>query len=372
MNYLNRILIGTAVTLSLTTGLQAQDAGVPGDELIVYTGTGIPTDWNDALVAPFGDYMEEKYGVRVNVRTVPMQVPTEWATLETEWPNPTGDVYWLYNQMIREGIDKGYWMPIEEHFTPEEWASFDQDAMASLDTQGYSAPMEVSAWVLAVQNSLEPGSITSLADFGKEELAGRITFDSALSVGSGYNAIMAAALILGLDWQDWFAGDEFDAESARPAFELVASWADHALTLTQGSGSIRPLLQRGEALVSAWWWHNTIEEVDAGTDIHIVEPEEGVIALLQSGPVISSATDNPIAAVEWVRFVHSEAGTKAAADVGYRNRLPRAGEQASPEWQEFASRAKFVYADEFRDAMLDPAYNQQVLDLYTQVVIQGQ
>lgn len=372
MNYLNRILMGTAVTLSLVGGLQAQESGTPGDELIVYTGTGIPTDWNDALVEPFGDYMEEKYGVRVQVRTVPMQVPTEWATLQTEWPNPTGDVYWLYNQQIREGIDKGYWLPLEDKFTPEEWASFDQDAMKSLNTQGYSAPMEVSAWVLAVQNSLEPGTVTSLADLSKPELAGRITFDSALSVGSGYNAIMSAALILGLDWRDWFANDQFNAEAARPAFELVASWADNALTLTQGSGSIRPLLQRGEALVSAWWWHNTIEEVQSGTDISIVEPTEGVVAVLQSGPVISSATDNPIAAIEWAKFVHSEAGTKAAVEVGYRNRLPRAGEEASPEWQEFSTTAKLIYADEFRDTMLDPAYNQQVLDLYTQVVIQGQ
>ena len=104
----------------------AQDAGKPGDELIVYTGTGIPTDFADAMVEPFGDYMEEKYGVRVNVRTVPGAIPTVWTTLQTEWPNPTGDVYWLYNQMIRDGIAKDWWIKLQDHFTPEEWATFDR------------------------------------------------------------------------------------------------------------------------------------------------------------------------------------------------------------------------------------------------------
>lgn len=214
--------------------------------------------------------------------------------------------------------------------------------------------------------------MTSLADLSKEELAGRITFDSALSVGSGYNAILSAALILGQDWHDWFADGKFNEEAARPAFELVGSWAKNALTLTQGSGSIRPLLQRGEALASAWWWHNTVEEIDSGTPIRVVAPKEGVVAVTQSGPVISAKTKNPIAAIEWARFVHSEAGNRAAQEVGYRNKLPRKGEEASPEWQEFAKNAKLVYSDSFRDAMLDPAHSQQVLDLYTKIVIEGQ
>lgn len=356
---------------TLSTGGYAQD-GKPGDELVVYTGTGIPTDFADALVEPFSKHMQEKYGVPVHVRTVPGAIPTVWAQLQTEWPNPSGDVYWLYNQNIRAGIDLGYWMPLQDKFTAEEWASFDQGAMKTLNTKGFSAPIEISAWVLVVQNSLAEGAVTSVDDLGKEEFAHRITFDSALSVGSGYNAIAAAAAIRGDDWHTWFQNGQFNEEAARPAFDMVAKWAKNALTLTQGSGSIRPLLRRGESLISAWWWHNAVEELKAGTPVHIVEPKEGVVALVQSGPVISSKTKNPIGAVEWAKFVHSAEANEIAQKVGYLNKLPRTGESASPQWQDFASKAKMLWVDDFRDAMLDPAYNEKVLDLYNRVVIQGQ
>jgi ABC-type Fe3+ transport system substrate-binding protein len=115
-----------------------------------------------------------------------------------------------------------------------------------------------------------------------------------------------------------------------------------------------------------------VEELKAGTPVHIVEPKEGVVALVQSGPVISSKTKNPIAAVEWSKFVHSAEANDIAQKVGYLNKLPRSGESASPQWQEFASKAKMLWVDDFRDAMLNPAYNEKVLDLYNRVVIQGQ
>lgn len=369
----SRILATTAIALGLTAPALAQDANVEvGPELIVYTGTGLPTDLADALVQPFAEYMDEKYGVPVNVRTVPGAIPQSWLTLQTEWPNPTGDVYLMYNQNVREGIELGYWNKLEDQYTPEEWATFDADALAAMDLDGYAAPMEVAAWVLAVQNSLEDGVVTSLADLAKPELAGRITFDSALSVASGYNAIAAAATIRGDDWRTWFVDGTFDEEAARPAFELVSSWADNALTLTQGSGSIVPLLRRGEALASAWWWHNVILEEAEGTPIHVVEPSEGVMAVVQAGPVVSSASKNPVAANEWVKFFHSAVATETAKSLNYHSRMPRSDEVASEEWTEFAANAKFVFIDEFRGAMLDPTYNSAVLDFYNRVVIQGQ
>jgi spermidine/putrescine-binding protein len=365
------VTLGFAALSVIAGSAFAQDTK-PGPDLVVYTGTGIPTDFADALVQPFSEYMQQKYGVAVHVRTVPGTIPTVWAQLQTQWPNPSGDVYWLYNQNIRAGIKLGYWLPLKDKFTPEEWASFDPGAMKTLNTDGYTVPMEVSAWVLAVQNTVPEADVTSMADLSKEEFAHRITFDSALSVGSGYNAIAAAAAIRGDDWHTWFKDGKFNEELARPAFELVAKWAANSLTLTQGSGSIRPLLRRGEAQISAWWWHNTVEEIHSGTPIHIVEPKEGVIALIQSGPVISAKTKNPIAAVEWAKFVQSPIASEVALKVGYLNKLPRSGEKASPEWQEFAGKSKFLWTDDFRDAMLDPAYNQQVLDLYNRIVIQGQ
>ncbi|WP_454854329.1 extracellular solute-binding protein [Rhizobium binxianense] len=373
MNYTKRWMAALGLTALTAFGSPASaDDAKPGDELIVYTGTGLPTDFADALIEPFSKHIKEKYGVDIHVRTVPGAIPAEWAQLQTEWPNPTGDVFWLYNQQIRDGIKQNYWMPIQDKFTPEEWASFDEGAMKTLNTAGFSAPIEVTAWVLLAQNSLPEGAVTSIADLGKEEYAHRVTFDSALSVASGYNAIAAAATVLGDDWHKWFQNGQFNEDAARPAFELVGKWAANALTLTQGSGSIRPLLRRGEALISAWWWHNAIEELRAGTPVHIVEPKEGVMALVQSGPVISAKTKNPVGAVEWVKFVHSAEANDIAQKVGYVNKLPRKGESASPEWQEFTSKAKFVWIDDFRDTMLDPAYNEKVLDLYNRVVIQGQ
>jgi len=370
MNY-TRILTTAALALGLAAPAIAQDAPVEvGPELVVYTGTGLPTDLADALVQPFADYMNEKYGVPVNVRTVPGAIPQSWLTFQTEWP--TGDVYLMYNQNVKEGIDLGYWIKLQDQYTPEEWATFDPDALAAMDLDGYAVPMDISAWVLAVQNSLEGVEVTSVADLAKPELAGRITFDSALSVGSGYNAIAAAAAIRGDDWHAWFADGQFNEEAARPAFEMVASWAQNALTLTQGSGSISPLLRRGEALVSAWWWHNVMSEIAAGTPIHAVEPSEGMISVVQASPVISSASRNPVAAVEWVKFYQSPAATEAAKSINYYNRVPRTNEEPSPEWAEFAADAKFLYIDEFRATMLDPAYNTAVLDLYNRVVIQGQ
>jgi spermidine/putrescine-binding protein len=363
--------IGLVAGAGLATPAAAQTAK-PGPDLVVYTGTGIPTDFADALVKPFAAYMNEKYGVPVKVRTVPGAIPNTWAQLQTEWPNLSGDVYWLYNQQIRAGIEKGYWTPVKPSFTAEEWASFDQGALKTMNTAGYTTPMEVSAWVLVVQNSLPEGAVTTLADFSRKELAHRLTFDSALSVGSGYNAIAAAAAIQGMDWKTWFHDGKFDEKAALPAFQMVASWAKNALTLTTGSGSIRPLLRRREALVSAWWWHNAVEEVNAGTPVHIVEPKEGVVALVQSGPVISAKSKNPIAAMEWAHFVHSQAAVEAANKVGYINRLPRKGDAVSPQWAEFVKNTKFIWVDEFRDSLLDPAYNEKVLDLYSRVVIQGQ
>lgn len=369
----SRILTAVALTLGLAAPALAQDTSVEvGPELIVYTGTGLPTDLADALVQPFSDYMNEKYGVPVNVRTVPGAIPQSWLTFQTEWPNPTGDVYLLYNQNVKEGIELGYWHKLQDEYTVEEWATFDADALAAMDLDGYAVPMDVSAWVLAVQNSLEDVEVTSVADLAKPELAGRITFDSALSVASGYNAIAAAVAIRGDDWHTWFVDGTFNEDAARPAFELVSSWADNALTLTQGSGSISPLLRRGEALVSAWWWHNVMAEIASGTAIHAVEPIEGTVSVVQASPVISMASQNPVAAVEWVKFYQSPAATEAAKSINYYNRVPRVDEEASPEWTEFASRAKFLYMDEFRAAMLDPAYNSDVLDLYNRVVIQGQ
>ena len=148
-------------------------------------------------------------------------------------------------------------------------------------------------------------------------------------------------------------------------------WADNALTLTQGSGTIRPLLARGEALAATWWWANTVQEIKNGLPLRIVYPREGTITAVQPGPVVTSVTDNPLAAIEWVKFVHSDVAAAIGDRLNYLGRIPLAGEEPTAEWKEFADRAKPVPIDEFRALVLDVAYNRAFIDAYSRIVIEG-
>lgn len=367
-------ILGLTLPGCAAQGNQEGTSGEPkvGPEITYYSGTGLPADLVDALAGPFAEYMDEKYGVPVRVNNVVGAIPNSWAALKTEWPNPSGDAYLLYNDQVRQGIEDGWWTPLRPEYTDEEWAAFDQDALKTLNTDGYTVPQDISAYVLAVQDSVPESAADSWRALGDSQFKNRTTFDSALAVGSGYNAIAAAAIVLGEDWNTWFEGGEFNADLAKPTFDLVAKWADNSLTLTEGSGSITPLLARGEAQVSAWWWHNAVQEMDKGTPIRVVYPKEGVLAYVQSGPVASAKSSNPVAAIEWVKFYQSDVAAQAALDLGYLNRMPRSTDPKDPAFEEFQKAAKFVWIDDFRDQMLDPAYNREVLDLYTKVVIQGQ
>ncbi len=369
MNLL-RAAVHAGVGLALATSAVAEEIR---PELIVYSSAGIPADLAEGLVGPFADYMNEKYSAPVNVRIVVGAVPQQWAAFQAEWPNPTGDVYAIYPEYVRVGAERGYFVNLQEQYEPEEWQRFNQEILASLDLDGYVAPRSVRPWALAVQNSVDEDLITSFADLTKPELYRRYTFDSALSVGSGYNALAVAALILEDDWNDWFTDGQFNEEAARPAFELVASWAENALTLTQGSGTIRPLLQRGESLASAWWWDTIIEEINSegGADVRVVTPTEGVVAQIGLGPIVSAASNNRTAAIEWVKFYHSDVAMDLAKEMNHTTQLPREGETGTPEWEELSASGKLVYIDEFRALITDPAYNEQVLDMYNRVVIQG-
>jgi len=366
-------------------GCSAQTANKPsssstptvGPGITFYSGTGPANDLTDALAAPFAAYMKAKYGVAVKVNNVVGAVPNSWAALQTEWPNPSGDVYVLYNNQVAQGIKDGWWVNQRggtAGYTDAEWAKFDPGYVKNLDAvvgaDGYVVPQEISAYVLAVQDSVT--NVTSWKDLGDARFKNRVTLDSALAVGSGYNPLAAASLVLGSDWTQWFQGDKFQADVARPTFELVGTWAKNALTLTQGSGSITPLLQRKEALVSAWWWHTTTQEKLKGTPIHVVYPTEGVPAIVSAGPVVSAKSKNPIAAMEWAKFFLSETAAQEAIKINELNRIPRTGDPVSPAFAEFQKNAKIVWIDQLNSDLLDPKYNKDVLALYNQVVIQGQ
>lgn len=341
-----------------------------GRELVVYTAPAISALF-EALVVPFAEHTRRKWGTAVQVTVVTTAVPTAWTTFKAEWPKPSGDVYILYGEHIREGIAKSYLQPLRPHYGDAEWARFDKDALRAMNMDGYAAPFIITPTVIAVQASLPETAVTGWADLGSSEVKGRVTFESAISVGAGYNLVAAAALVQGADWRAWFGPDGFDEEAARPTLELMRRWADNALTLTQGSGTIRPLLARGEALAATWWWANTVQEIKNGMPLRIVYPREGTITAVQAGPVVTSVTDNPLAAIEWVKFVHSDVAAAIGNRLNYLGRIPLAGEEPTAEWKEFASRAKPVPIDEFRALVLNPAYNRAFIDAYSRIVIEG-
>jgi len=342
-----------------------------GGELVVYSAPGVSALF-EALVEPFAQYTKDKFGVAVKVDIVTRSVPVAWATLQTEWPNPSGDVYLLYSRHIDEGIRRGYLQPLRSHYSDAEWARFDPEAVRSLDAHGYAAPLIMTAIVLAVQDSLPEDTVTGWGDLSGDALKGRLTFDSAMSVGAGYSAVAAAALVQGSDWHDWFKGGKFDEAAARPTLELMRRWVGNALTLTQGSGTVRPLLARGETLVSAWWWANTMQEIRNGLPLRIVYPKEGTLTEVQSGPVVTSVTKNPVAAIEWVKFVHSDFAAQVSRKLNYLARIPLVGEDPPPAWKDFLVKAKQVPIDGFRAAVLDPAYNEAFIDAYRRIVLQEQ
>jgi ABC-type Fe3+ transport system substrate-binding protein len=366
--------IGSLALSGLTSRINCAHAATPSAKvlphLVAYTGTGLQTDLADRLVEPFSKYMQQKYGVPVHVQTVVGQSPAAWVAFQTEWPNPSGDVYMFYNEYVQQGIPKGYWLRLQDAFPPNEWVTFDASAVQTLATDGYTAPMSISPYLLVVQNALTD-PIDSWAVLGDPKYKNRVTFDSALSVGSGYNAIAAAALVRGDDWTKWFVNGKFDVNAARPTFQEVARWARNALTLTQGSGSISPLLRRGESLISAWWWQNGLQEQLAGTPVHLVYPKEGVLAAVDSGPVVSSKTKNPVAALEWAMFFHSDTAASIAAQLHEFNLMPRKGAPATPQWTDFEKNAHIVWINQFREWTLGAQYNRKVLALYNEVVIQG-
>lgn len=340
------------------------------DDLVIYSGTGLQTNVVDELAEPFADYMQKKYGVAVRTQNVVGQIPASWVRLKTEWPNPSGDVYQLYNENVREGAELGYFLPLRLAYTDAEWATLAPDALEAMGTGDYVAPVSISAAVLIVQDFIKE-KIDSWTVLGDPQYHNRVTFNSALSVGSGYDMILAAALTVGSDWHTWFKDGTFDEEAAMPAFEECARWARNALTMTQGSGSITPLVRRQELLISAWWWHNGEEEIARGTPVRIVYPKEGCPSSVNCGPVVSAKSTNPVAALEWVKFYHSPLADDLAVGLHQYNRIPKVGQTPNPHWAEFVNTSKIVWSTAFRAQTIGPEYNKDVLKLYNRVVIQG-
>ncbi|MDX3975523.1 extracellular solute-binding protein [Shinella sp.] len=356
------------ICLAFTQGHAEQPIG---ETLVVYSAPAVSALF-EALVQPFAEHTRREFGTAVHVDIVTLPAPVAWAALETEWPAPSGDVYIFYEPNIREGIRKGYLQPIRPHFTDREWGRFDPEAVRAIDTGGYAAPLLLTSLILAVQDSLPENAVTRWADLSGKTLRKRFTIESALLVGAGYNVVAAAALVEGSDWRDWFRNGAFDEDAARPALERVRDWADNALTMTRGSGAIRPLLARREALASTWWWANTVQEIRNGMKLRIVYPEEGTITAFQAGPVVTSVTKNPAGATEWVKFVHSDFAAVIANRMNYLGRIPFTDEEPTPEWKDYLAKAKRVPIDEFRALVFDPAYNTAFINAYSRIVLEGQ
>ena len=137
--------LGTIAAASLATPALAQmPKAEVKDKLVVYTGTGLQTILFDELVEPFAEYTRKKYGVAVRVQNVVGPIPALWTKFKTEWPNPSGDIYQLYNENVREGMAKGFFLPLKPAFGEAEWARFDPDALKSMDAGDYACLLYTS------------------------------------------------------------------------------------------------------------------------------------------------------------------------------------------------------------------------------------
>jgi hypothetical protein len=92
---------------------------------------------------------------------------------------------------------------------------------------------------------------------------------------------------------------------------------------------------------------------------------------VDSGPVVSSKTKNPVAALEWAKFFHTASAAKLAEQLHEFNMMPAAGVPRTPQWSDFEKNAHIVWINQFREWTLGAQYNRQVLALYNEVVIEG-
>lgn len=360
---------------SLFSGVfAAKKTGDMEDTLVVTATTGVDLTWAEAVAPRFEQYIKEKYGKQIKVITSGTQIPALWAKFKTEWPNPSSDVYTFYTDMVVEGISKGYWEKLSDYLSSQDIKGLGKARV--MKYQGYGIPYDSMYWGPVVRKDLVPFKITSWNDLGDPRLKNRMTFDSAIKVGSGYIAVQAAGLVLKKDWKKWVNSDgTLNKKAITPALRLVRKWYQNALTLTEGSGTIRPLLERGESVASCWWSYQTFTEKQNGIDVEFTFPKEGAIAANGTAAfMVPNKAQHKNLAIEWIKYIYSKDGYQIAYDSKIYGQLIPRNDVEAPEIEKTLQPPKglkIYESTDFRTWASGDKVKTDFLNLYTQIVVQG-
>ena len=366
-SWLLTVLCCVLLLFSVTAAAQEIES-----QLVVYSTTGGNANWMEALIPKFQKLIREKYGKNIEVAVMPGDVGVNWTKLQAEWPAPSGDVYFVDIARLQEGIAQGYFVPVADYLTPEELDAFESYWLDL--AEGYMVPVDQNIAGLVVREDC-PVEIKSYNDLLHPDLYQRFTFSSPVAVSLGLYPLWAASLTLGYDWTDWQdANGLVNEKVVIPVMRKVKEWADACLTITSGSGSIRPLMQRGEAYVSFWWWSHAITEKAAGQPVRFVVPEEGVFVSGGSGYAIVSKAAHPVAAREWVRFLLSEEGLSTAFEVDHYSIIPRLDMSLpsvfAENMPEDGSKLR-TDVPEFLIWVGNPEVQEKINELFISIVIEG-
>jgi spermidine/putrescine-binding protein len=344
------------------------------DQLVIATSTGPDVDWAEAAIPEFKAYIKEKYNKDVEVILDPGAMAVRWTKFTTEWPNPSADVHVVYPNLLYEGIEKGYWAKIDDYLSDSERSGLNKNAYDKY--KGYGIPYDRIYYGPVVRKDMIPFQFTSWNDLSDSRLTNRMTFDSALKVGSGYLAVQAAAIAIGANWEDWRNDDgTLDKEAIKPTLKKVREWYENSLTLTEGSGTIRPLLSRGESLVSLWWSNQAIVESGKGVNVAFTFPKEGTISWGDTNWVVADKAKNRNLGIEWVKFITSAKGYEIAYNkaklVGYL--IPRSDVTPPAEEQDFLPSDDVIVhsGNDFRLFIESEIVQPDFMDVYTKFVIEG-
>lgn len=373
-----KIVLGILMMIVLftsTVNARVKNITKVEDRVVVNTSTGVHAEWVECVIPEFKNYIKAKYGKEVEVIVTPGAIAQHWAKLEIEWPKPSGDLYVLYKNLIVDGAKRGYWEKMLDYYTDKELAPFSETALKAHG--GYSIANNIHFWGPVVRKDLIPFNFDSWKNFTDPRIKKRMTFDSALLVGSGSLSVLAAGIQLGADWEkDWVAKDgTLNKKAIEPAMRLVRKWYENSLTLTEGSGTIRPLLQRGESMVSAWWSHSALAQKQAGYNVEFIFPKEGTIAWGFNGYVIPKTAKNKNLALEFHKFLLSKRGYELAYQKGiYGFLIPRSDLEVPAEEKSFQPPAGLpvLAGYDFYDWLqLEKVYDD-FIGMYVRIVIQGQ
>ena len=147
------------------------------------------------------------------------------------------------------------------------------------------------------------------------------------------------------------------------------------MTLTEGSGTIRPLLERGESVASCWWSYQTFTEKQNGIDVEFTFPKEGAIAANGTAAfMVPNKAQHKNLAIEWIKYIYSKDGYQIAYDSKIYGQLIPRNDVEAPEIEKTLQPPKglkIYESTDFRTWASGDKVKTDFLNLYTQIVVQG-